>query len=648
LATVITNLLSAIPIFGQDIVESKNITELSSCFFFNEDFNTKLMEVLPTVGIVSHHALKKGNKLRTEALKVEEYLSIPYQFIAFLAGFIDGDGYFPIIRTTKGFISIKLVITLSLEDLSTLEYIHSVLKLGKLTIRRDIKNPTCSLIINRTDLQEIIFPLFIHHGIFFLTDRRRAQFDKAIFILKNDIKLYDQISNIKEIPLVFPLPLKPTDYLELVFFKNWLVGFTNAEGSFFMKINKDGCFQIKQRIHYELFEAIKLLFNTNRNIGIEKDKYAQFSVSSKKDIQKVIDFFSFSGLHPLTGRRLIEYLRWKELIESSHQYKEKSSQLVNYDQENTVKMNSIRLQKNDTVKFSSIISINFFSYQYIYLWIYIVFLIINYKNLEIFSSLTIFNKLCTLNMPLTFFTKPRSNYIVFYANADKEKATVIKDNRKLSGIYKWTHKESSKSYIGSSINLGQRFASYFNYNWISGQAKHSIICKSLLKYGYSEFSLEILEYCNKEDTIKREQFYIDSLKPEYNILKIAGSRLGSKHSKSVKDKIKLALTGRSTSDFTKSKQRAIRLGFRHSNETKAKLKEHLTNLNTKILAKKKGIKVSVLDLETKITSEYNSIRKAAKEMGSHANSLLRHEKLQLEKDYTKPFKDRYVIVILRK
>jgi len=29
--------------------------------------------------------------------------------------------------------------------------------------------------------------------------------------------------------------------------------------------------------------------------------------------------------------------------------------------------------------------------------------------------------------------------------------------------------------------------------------------------------------------IEREQYYIDLLNPEYNILKIAGSRLGVKH-----------------------------------------------------------------------------------------------------------------------
>lgn len=75
-----------------------------------------------------------------------------------------------------------------------------------------------------------------------------------------------------------------------------------------MKCNNDGCFQLKQRIHTNLFEAFKLVFNTNRKINTTNN-YSQFSVSSKADIQNVINFFSFSGLHPLVGRRLLEYLR---------------------------------------------------------------------------------------------------------------------------------------------------------------------------------------------------------------------------------------------------------------------------------------------------------------------------------------------------
>ena len=67
-----------------------------------------------------------------------------------------------------------------------------------------------------------------------------------------------------------------------------------SEGSFCMKKNKDGCFQLKQRIHTNLFEAFKLLFNTSRKIEIEKGLYNQFGISSKSDVQAVIkNFFPF-------------------------------------------------------------------------------------------------------------------------------------------------------------------------------------------------------------------------------------------------------------------------------------------------------------------------------------------------------------------
>jgi hypothetical protein len=186
---------------------------------------TAILPVLPTIGTVSIHALKKGHKIR---LDKREYLSIPYPFIAFLVGLIDGDGYIQITKTTKGFITIKLVLEIHLEDLSTLEYIQSVLKLGKILINRDHKSTNCKLIINRTDLQKVILPLFLHHGIFFLTESRRSQFDLAMFIFKNDKKVYDKIPDITEIPTLFELPKAASDYVNLAFFKNWIVGFTMA------------------------------------------------------------------------------------------------------------------------------------------------------------------------------------------------------------------------------------------------------------------------------------------------------------------------------------------------------------------------------------------------------------------------------------
>lgn len=42
--------------------------------------------------------------------------------------------------------------------------------------------------------------------------------------------------------------------------------------------------------------------------------------------------------------------------------------------------------------------------------------------------------------------------------------------------------------------------------------------------------------------------------------------------------------------------RVAKLGMQHDDATKAKLKDHLTNLNKTVLAEKKSIKISVLDL----------------------------------------------------
>jgi group I intron endonuclease len=66
------------------------------------------------------------------------------------------------------------------------------------------------------------------------------------------------------------------------------------------------------------------------------------------------------------------------------------------------------------------------------------------------------------------------------------------------------------------------------------------INNALLKYGYSAFSLYILEYCNEEDLIKREQYYFDLLEPNYNICTVAGSTLGRLHRAESKEKISKA------------------------------------------------------------------------------------------------------------
>lgn len=81
--------------------------------------------------------------------------------------------------------------------------------------------------------------------------------------------------------------------------------------------------------------------------------------------------------------------------------------------------------------------------------------------------------------------------------------------------------------MGSSTNLSVRFYTYYSLRSLAKSNRP--LERALLKYGFSNFSLEILDYCNPEDAIKKEQYYMDKFKPDYNIVKIAGSTLGYKH-----------------------------------------------------------------------------------------------------------------------
>nr|ATI20434.1 endonuclease [Juglanconis juglandina] len=125
-----------------------------------------------------------------------------------------------------------------------------------------------------------------------------------------------------------------------------------------------------------------------------------------------------------------------------------------------------------------------------------------------------------------------------YKNLIQNRDLIISENKGKAGIYRWINIEDGKCYVGSSKNLGLRLRYYLkDSNLISSlQKSNSIIYRSLLKYGYSAFSIEILEYCSITAVREREQYYIDRIKPEYNILTLAGSFLGYKHQADSKTK----------------------------------------------------------------------------------------------------------------
>ena len=193
------------------------------------------------------------------------------------------------------------------------------------------------------------------------------------------------------------------------------------------------------------------------------------------------------------------------------------------------------------------------------------------------------------------------------------------------------------------------------------------INKALLKYGYSGFKLEILEYCDPSKCIEREQYYIDRLKPEYNIsLTACASMTGRNHSEETKKKISVSgaglgrilsdeakkriskaqkgnqyCLGRILSEETKQKISEARKGINHSEETKQKIRES----NKGILlgrtrpegSGRSNVLIEVLDLKTETKTVYPSMSDAARALGTTKASI----SMYFSKNTKKPFKGRY-------
>lgn len=137
----------------------------------------------------------------------------------------------------------------------------------------------------------------------------------------------------------------------------------------------------------------------------------------------------------------------------------------------------------------------------------------------------------SVNIGAVADTKSNFNFVkpeIKYFNADIHKARIFADNRNKIGVYRWINNLNGKTYIGSSVNLSVRFYKYYSLRSLAKSNRP--MERALLKYGFSNFSLEIIEFCNLENLLKREQFYLDLCKPEYNIVEKAGSTIGYKHS----------------------------------------------------------------------------------------------------------------------
>jgi len=220
--------------------------------------------------------------------------------------------------------------------------------------------------------------------------------------------------------------------------------------------------------------------------------------------------------------------------------------------------------------------------------------------------------------------------VMSYTDLLIQKKQIMQENKNKSGIYRLVNKTNGKIYIGSSVNMSSRFYKYYNITYITKFRKNSLIHKAFLKYGYSNFCLEILEYCKPLDVVKREQYYIDLLKPGYNILQKAGSLLGFKHSEETLAKMKERKHSEET--LAKMKER------KHSEETRAKISIAKAGKPKPEGAGKPSQRIEVIDIQNHITTKYDSMALAALALDIKPSQI----SMFFNRNQKKPYQGRYI------
>lgn len=242
-------------------------------------------------------------------------------FEQWLVGITDGDGTFFISHQNNKW-SLVYKIALSRYNLRALFYIKKQLGFGSVT--KDNKKGQF-FIRDRKTIEKIILPIFDKYSLLTSKQFNYLKFKQALFIL-NDISLTKNekdeklfLLKSKLIPenYISPawnnvnLPLQSINNIKNIITKPWLVGFIEAEGSFYL-VSKDNIrivhgFGLTQKLDSIVLQSIKHILHIPTSVKYKsKHNYYILDTTNSRAIENVIDYFS----NTMKGMKSVEYRIW--------------------------------------------------------------------------------------------------------------------------------------------------------------------------------------------------------------------------------------------------------------------------------------------------------------------------------------------------
>ena len=202
----------------------------------------------------------------------------------------------------------------------------------------------------------------------------------------------------------------------------------------------------------------------------------------------------------------------------------------------------------------------------------------------------------------------------------------------VSGIYKITFLPFRLfTYYGSSSDLGARF----KYHYFNGAKQSNFLGLFLKVFGWSNFSVTVVEVCPRNKLIDRENWYLSVFNPLLNVLMSSSMDPREINTLSLltRSKISATLTGRKDSVETRAKMSESQKGAKNPFYGKGPGAKALD-----IAAEKAGTKVFVYDAKDFILvngQPFRSLRMVTKIMP------ISNSTLPSKLDTGKPFKGYY-------
>jgi group I intron endonuclease len=169
------------------------------------------------------------------------------------------------------------------------------------------------------------------------------------------------------------------------------------------------------------------------------------------------------------------------------------------------------------------------------------------------------------------------------------------------GVYKIIHLDKPElCYIGSATMQGKNIARCgFYIRWLrhfqdfkKGTHHSNYLQRVVNKYGINNLRFIILEVCESvEESLEKEQYYLDILNPEYNACKIATNSSGFKHSKITKLKMSTSRKGKKKVPMSLQRRQAIAERMKKADNSHLHTLESIRKRSEKLRGKKRASEI---------------------------------------------------------